>query len=803
VAGCLGEQTFRLTHALRRPETAVAAVEALRGALNQAAVEGLVELVYQPPSARAAIAALSALEPCDSPLVLAALNAALDSLHSSVRLAAVQSLHRRGVTHADEALGRLLREDSSWPVRRAAVVALAERPNPDCWNVLDAATDPHWRVRHALIQVLLRWSETDAQRREIDERLAATGNTARIEGLRKYLHWRWSSRPPDSFPTTYADPARSCPFWDWDAAVLARNLERMGELGRRQALDAMPFLLGHADERVSGLAVETLRYWGEARHHAQALALLDEPRNGAGEVVLRLMGFLDRDQAEELTRFVLHAPAPSPAQLVWALDQAGIALPFEEEETTLLNLVDRIAAQPAKVRCALVRLIARWRRPQTEGLLQKGLDDPDPGVQVEVLRGLNQEPGVRLLDTTLRWLITSPHPLLRAEAAKTAVFQRCAKNLLEALATDRDARVRVSLAKGLVKRDDPSTGDLLARLQADPHPHVRASALTLALAAELVKNPTRETSWHVLAKAARMAKVPLWKLEPKVSWQPEKCSASVVEPMHLERPTPPHARRLGRDGSLVSSVGISGHYGLPVEGFVRAVAAGVNLLFWEPNYQTLTDFAARLAVPDRAALHFVAGTFEADGQRVRRDAERALRLLKVERLSLFLVFWVQSWERISPDVREGLERLKEAGKIAVYGLSTHARPLAIEALEAGWDPVMVRHSAAHRGAEEQVFPRALECGTSLLTFNNTCYGRLLQPRGDHPPPRAADCYRYTLSHPAVTACWSAPATLAQLEENLAALRDLELPPDRREMLIAHGDAVYREDVTFRKLVRSL
>src|SRR5205085_3353992 len=116
--------------------------------------------------------------------------------------------------------------------------------------------------------------------------------------------------------------------------------------------------------------------------------------------------------------------------------------------------------------------------------------------------------------------------------------------------------------------------------------------------------------------------------------------------------------------------------------------------------------------------------------------------------------------------RDCVEELLRAGKVGACGLSTHNRALAVEALVAHWSPVMVRHSAAHRGAEKEVFPRAAAEGIGLIAFNNTCYGRLLQPRGDREPPRAADCYRFTLAQPGVAMCLSAPATLAQLEENL-------------------------------------
>src|SRR5438477_47411 len=80
-----------------------------------------------------------------------------------------------------------------------------------------------------------------------------------VRGLRAYLRYRWSGRVPAPAEVPEAeDPGRTCPFWDWDEAVLARNLERLDEEGRRAALDVMPSLVGHPAERVSALAVEAL-----------------------------------------------------------------------------------------------------------------------------------------------------------------------------------------------------------------------------------------------------------------------------------------------------------------------------------------------------------------------------------------------------------------------------------------------------------------------------------------------------------------------------------------------------------------
>jgi aryl-alcohol dehydrogenase-like predicted oxidoreductase len=229
----------------------------------------------------------------------------------------------------------------------------------------------------------------------------------------------------------------------------------------------------------------------------------------------------------------------------------------------------------------------------------------------------------------------------------------------------------------------------------------------------------------VLVRAARLCKVPIWKLEPEQPWKPPAEPKQPDPPIALPTITPVRPRQLGRGGPVVSPLGV------------------------------------------------------------------------------FLIFWTQSWPRVTDDVRDALERLKAEGKVRVYGLSTHSRQLAAEAIRQGWDPVMVRHSAAHRKAEAEVFPVARERGTSVITFNNTCYGRLLDPgEGGEPAFRPSDCFRFTLNTPGGSACFTAPATLEQLDENLDALWNPELADDVRERLIRRGEWLYREDMVFRRTVRA-
>src|SRR5438105_5052794 len=114
-----------LTYALTQEATAAAALEQLAGSGEPAAVEALVELLARPHRAPLAPAAVAALAGIDSPLATQALIDALDSPLATVRTAAADGLAARRVRRCQPRLIRLLREDESWPVRRAALHALA------------------------------------------------------------------------------------------------------------------------------------------------------------------------------------------------------------------------------------------------------------------------------------------------------------------------------------------------------------------------------------------------------------------------------------------------------------------------------------------------------------------------------------------------------------------------------------------------------------------------------------------------------------------------------------------------------
>jgi hypothetical protein len=669
------------TYTLRDPESAAATAELLRGTTERAEVEGLVELVLNPEtSATAALAALRALEHDTSELVTDTVIRALGSPHASVRIYAAGEVTRRGLfVAAQDALAHLLVTDPFWQVRRAVINTTARSG----WRemLIPASADPHWRVRYALALVLEEWGRDPTARDDV-LRLLRLPEPHALR-LCDYLHYRWTGELPPERPSL--DPSAWCPFWDWDPAVLARNIERLGRAGRRDALSVLVRLVNHSDERVRGWVVQALRDDGSAEHWADAIARLNDPREDTAPTLEALTAGIELERIEAVAKHIFAQESPPVAALRWAVAQIGDAV----EAADVASDLERLKRQL-----------------------------PEPDIAAE-------------------WSLTPDHP------------------------------------------------------------HARAAELTAERAKELIDNPTLETSWFVLAKAAKMCRVPIWNLAPQTAWKPPAQPREVAPPIAIPALNLVRPRQLGPDGPVVSPLGVSGHYGLPVEGFTRAVEVGVNLFFWEPNYATLTRFMTRLSPADRHSVHVLAGTFEADPAKIRKDVERAVRNMKLERLSIFLIFWTQSWQRVTPDVRECLDRLTRDGLVQTYGLSTHNRGLARDAILEGWNPVMVRHSAAHRKAETEVFPHAIERGTSILTFNNTCYGRLLDPSF-----RPSDCFRFTLSTPGVSACFTAPSNLEYLEENLDALRNPELSEEVRERLLKRGEWMYREDTVFRKTVRA-
>ncbi|MBI3664644.1 MAG: aldo/keto reductase [Acidobacteria bacterium] len=255
---------------------------------------------------------------------------------------------------------------------------------------------------------------------------------------------------------------------------------------------------------------------------------------------------------------------------------------------------------------------------------------------------------------------------------------------------------------------------------------------------------------------------------------------------------------LGRTGRRVFRLGLSGSY-WPGEATLRAgIEGGMNYLFWYHWDRQMTRVLREVLSRDREKYVVATGVSNLGDWVARHGVHSALRKLKTDYIDVFHIFWLGDG-RLPPHTLELLQRLREQGKIRHIAVSTHARHYAGELVRRGvLDVLMMRYNAAHRGAEEDIFPFLPLSQPGVVSYTATRWGKLLQrPRGwTDRIPTAGDCYRFVLSNPHVDVCLTAPRNARELEENLAAVAKGPLAPEEDDFMRRFGDAVHRQHSFF-------
>jgi aryl-alcohol dehydrogenase-like predicted oxidoreductase len=257
-------------------------------------------------------------------------------------------------------------------------------------------------------------------------------------------------------------------------------------------------------------------------------------------------------------------------------------------------------------------------------------------------------------------------------------------------------------------------------------------------------------------------------------------------------------RRFGSTGLSVTPVGLSASYFPGKRAVFAAVDEGVNLFFgygWDIEMTR----AMRACLPGRREkIVLVTGAYNFvwTAQNVRKAFEKRLRQFGTDYIDVFLFLGVMKPAEFTPAVREGLLRLKEEGKVRAIGLSCHDRRfLGSLAREGSVDAMMLRYNAAHRGAEEDIFPYLPLHNPGVISYTATRWTALLRrPKGlpaDRRIPTAGECYRFVLSHPGVHTVLTAPRNEKELRENLAAIRLGPLDDGEMAYMREIGDAVHR------------
>ena len=259
-----------------------------------------------------------------------------------------------------------------------------------------------------------------------------------------------------------------------------------------------------------------------------------------------------------------------------------------------------------------------------------------------------------------------------------------------------------------------------------------------------------------------------------------------------------HAR-LGNTGLTVHRLGLSATYRPGRRAVYRAIDEGLNYFFCYGFDTHMTRVMRDILTRDRERFVVSTGAYNLilGHPNLRRTLEKRLRQLRTEYIDVFLFLGVTKPRQFSEHIREELYRFREEGKIRSVAISTHDRKLAGKlAADGTLDVIMLRYNAAHRGAEEDIFPYLSPHKPGIVTYTATRWGYLLKrPRTwpkDGRIPTAGMCYRFVLSNPNVHVCLTAPRNMSELEENLSAVRLGPLSADEMTFMQKFGDAVHQK-----------
>lgn len=240
---------------------------------------------------------------------------------------------------------------------------------------------------------------------------------------------------------------------------------------------------------------------------------------------------------------------------------------------------------------------------------------------------------------------------------------------------------------------------------------------------------------------------------------------------------------------------------LESEDIEQAVARGINYLNW-CGYDDGLARAVRKMRSDREQVVLAIQLQERSRSLAGRELADALRTLHTSWIDVVTFYYVEDigeWEQITGPggALAAVEEARQRGEVRMIGLTTHQRSLGTKCAESGkLELLMIRYNAAHRGAEQDVFPLTGQQKIPVVTFTAQRWGALCKHTPEDPPgfspPRAVGWYRFALANPSVSVVLMAPGNRRELEENLTLLEDWR-PPSAEElkMLIAHGGRVRR------------
>ena len=251
---------------------------------------------------------------------------------------------------------------------------------------------------------------------------------------------------------------------------------------------------------------------------------------------------------------------------------------------------------------------------------------------------------------------------------------------------------------------------------------------------------------------------------------------------------------LGSTELIVPKMGFGSDAGIPAKALEQAFDKGFNYFYWGSRRRKGMKEAIRhLAPRNRDKMVIALQTYDYTGLALDKTLVLGLRKLKIEQADIFILGM-----RNGPVPGRILDKalsLQERGLVRYLCVSAHNRSAYRQHLQRNiFDLIMVRYNAAHRGAEKEVLPLLPEENRpGVICYNSTRWGHLFDPQwmpAGEKTPSPNDLYRYVLSHDSIDMVLSAPATQAQLEENVKALEEGPTSVEEKAWLERVGDHVH-------------
>jgi predicted aldo/keto reductase-like oxidoreductase len=267
-------------------------------------------------------------------------------------------------------------------------------------------------------------------------------------------------------------------------------------------------------------------------------------------------------------------------------------------------------------------------------------------------------------------------------------------------------------------------------------------------------------------------------------------------------------------GKQVCRLGLAARGGsrLVADDLLAAVERGVNFLNWPARSEgprEAEEFGAAIASlgPLRENV-VVCIQLAARGAKQAADELRwVLKTLQTDYVDVATFYYVEHVEEWNAIIAPGgameyCRAAKADGLVRRIGLTSHQRPLAAEMAASGLlDALMIRYNAAHRGAEQDIFPVTDARSIPVIAYTALRWRALLRPTPDDPPgfevPCAVGWYRFVLESDSVAVVLAAPNDRAELLEDLEMLTVAgPLEPAEYERLADHGARVRRHAGAF-------